>query len=276
MPKGPSLARSGLWHCLILIVLAVWVGCGEEKGAGTGLYIALGDSLSAGVGASNPLETAFVPLVHRWLQDQPGGEAIQLLNLGHPGDTSQDLMAHGHLDQALAQLERRDGDVRLITLEIGGNDLLQLYFSLVITGICPDLETSLRQQQCVDALGQALDAFRPNLEAILARLREADAALPIAVMTLYNSFSGIGSPVDPLAQVALEGLPDTPFPTGLNDIIREVGTNYAVILVDLYPLFDGRGKDLIAADLIHPNDAGYQVMADAVISALQGAGFRLR
>jgi lysophospholipase L1-like esterase len=41
-----------------------------------------------------------------------------------------------------------------------------------------------------------------------------------------------------------------------------------VILVDWYPLFEGKAGQYIASDLIHPNDEGYRVMAEAVLDAV--------
>jgi lysophospholipase L1-like esterase len=83
------------------------------------------------VGASDRDATSFVPLVHEGL-----GEGVELLNLGHSGDTSDEFITHGHLSEALTQVEQRNGDgdpdedVKLVTLDIGGNDLLDLYFSV--------------------------------------------------------------------------------------------------------------------------------------------------
>ncbi len=256
---------------LSLVVLAA---CGSSEGserlAGSFTYIALGDSLSAGIGASDPEATGFVSLVH-----QSFAEDVELLNLGHSGDTSQELLDHGHLDEAIAEIEERNSDedatndVELVTLEIGGNDLLRLYFSLVVTGTCPDLESAIEKAECVDALASALEEYEPNLVTALDRLREAEPSLTIALLTLYNPFSGFGGPGE-VGDLGLDGLPDTPFPDGLNDIVRRQAQQRELILVDVFPLFDGRAGELIAGDLIHPNDQGHQVMADAVIDALNG------
>ena len=236
-----------------------------------GLYIALGDSLSAGIGASDA-STAFVGLVHASL-----GPSVALENLGVPGATSQDLIDNGSLDRAAQEIEQRNrdsdpvNDVQLVTLEIGGNDLLGIYFSLVQTGACPDLEASLSNPDCTGALHTAYEGFRPNLTAALDRLHDADPALRIMLLTLYNPFDylpGIGD----LGDLSLEGRPDTPFPDGLNDIIREVAQGRdGVTVVDVFPLFQDRSLELVSPDGIHPNDAGYQVMADAVISELRSA-----
>ncbi len=257
---------------LVLIAFALACGSGGSHGgplAGPGAYIALGDSLSEGVGASDRATTAFVPLVHQGL-----GDDFELINLGHSGDTSGDLIDHGHLDEAVAAIGARNGDdddgndVKLVTLEIGGNDLLNLYFSEVVTGMCPDLQTALNKPDCVNPLRTAFERFQPNLDRILGQLKDADPAVPIVLLTLYNPFSGRIPVIAELAGVALEGRPDTPFAEGLNDIIRAIGGEHGVFLVDLYPLFEGKGGELVAQDLIHPNDAGYQVMADAVLAAL--------
>lgn len=232
------------------------------------LYIALGDSLSYGAGASDRFTTAFVPLVHQSLAPGTG-----LLNLGHSGDTSGELMRHGHLDVAVSEITRRNGDadagndVELVTLEIGGNDLLDLFFDYVVPGICPTLEESLQRQECLDIFQATLDNFGPNLEEIIDRLLAADPGLNLVLMTLYNPFSGNFPVFQPFGELSLEGMPDTPFLEGVNDIIRAQAQARGVTLSDVYPLFVGKAKEYIAGDIIHPNDVGYRVMADAVIAA---------
>ena len=258
---------------LPLLVVALAAACSDggqatapiaTDTAGVPVYIALGDSLSEGIGASAPGSTSFVPLVHDSL---PGRYALQ--NLGHSGDTSQQLLDHGHLDDAIAEIVAGNGrDVRLLTLEIGGNDLLRLYSSFVITGICPDVDTLLTTPDCVDALTAALTNFEPNFAATLDTIEAAAPSLEVIVLTLYDPFSGRLPVQSAISQVALEGMAGSPFPEGLNTIIRRLVEGRNVTLVDLYPLFQGRGNELISIDFIHPNDAGYAVMAAAVIAAL--------
>ncbi len=264
--------RATRWLVPTLLLLALAAACNDSDEApenpGSPLYIALGDSLSVGVGASDPGATGFVPLVHESL-----GEEFELLNLGRSGATSQDLLELGDLDRALDQIERRnadgDNDVRLVTLEIGGNDLLRLYFSLVQTRICPDLQASLEKDECVDALDSALRNYEPNLGTALDRLQQADPSLRIVLLTLYTPFSGLLPVIAEVGDLALEGRPDSRFPEGLNDIIRAQASQRQLVLVDLHPLFEGRAPELISDDLIHPNDQGYRVMADAVIEVLE-------
>jgi lysophospholipase L1-like esterase len=257
---------------LFLILAACGSGSPPaESGAlsGPGVYVALGDSLSEGVGASGR-SAAFVPLVHEGL-----GEGFELMNLGHSGDTSSDLLDHGHVEQAAAEVSQRNGDddpdndVKFVTLEIGGNDLLHLASSLVLTGVCPNLERSLDRPECLDPVQDTLDDLARNLATALDSLQEADPDLTIAVMTLYNPFSGRVESITDLAEVALEGQADGPLPEGLNDIVRGEAAERALILVDWHPLFEGKANEYISRDLIHPNDAGYEVMAEAVLAAVR-------
>ena len=234
-------------------------------------YIALGDSLSAGFGASRPSETSFVPLVLENL-----GDDYQLINLGHGGDTSADLMDHGHLDAAIETIEERTGDgiedneVALVTLEIGGNDLLGLYFGVVLTGVCPDVTVALAKEECTEALAATFAEFDANLSEALDRLLEVDPSLTLLLMTLYDPFSGLLRTFSEIAVLALEGVPDSEFPGGLNDIIREQAERRGIPVAEVYEPFQDRASELISGDLIHPNDAGYRVMADAVIATLDG------
>ena len=234
------------------------------------LYIALGDSLSYGVSASDRFTTAFVPLVHASL---PAGAG--LWNLGHSGDDSEEIVRYGHLDQAISEIIKRnsdfdrENDVVLVTLEIGGNDLLDLFFDYVIPGKCPTLVESLQRQECIDILTTTLAEFAPNLKLIVDRLLAADPDLNIVLITLYNPFSSKIEGFDPFGVLSLEGMPDTPFLDGVNDIIRAQAEASGVKLADVYPLFVGKGPEYISMDIIHPNDTGYRVMADAVILALQ-------
>src|SRR6266540_4213993 len=100
------------------------------------LYIALGDSLSAGVGASGFDPTkGFVGLVHDALPSD-----FALLNLGVAGFDRGELIEKGELERATSEIKDRnsdsnpDNDVGAVTLEIGGNDLLDIFFDFVLPG----------------------------------------------------------------------------------------------------------------------------------------------
>src|SRR6266542_1102021 len=238
------------------------------------LYIALGDSLSAGVGATGfDPKKGFVGLVHDALPPD-----FALLNLGVAGFDSRELIDKGELQRATTEIKDRNGDrnpdndVKAVTLEIGGNDLLDIFFDFVLPGRCPSVAEGLQKPECVQQLRNALDLYEPNLDKILSTLQQADPQLNIFLMTLYNPFSGASPVLDELGELSLEGRPDTPFPEGLQDIIRRQAQAHGVHLVEVYPLFEGKAHEYIAGDTIHPNDTGYRVIADAVIAEMRAAG----
>ncbi len=236
------------------------------------LYVSLGDSLAYGRGASSRGEKAFVPLVFQGL-----GSGWALSNWGVPGYTSQDLLDR-ELPNAIAQIiERRDdaipgNEAAAITIEIGGNDLLEIYEDLVIPGTCPSVPESLPKPECTDRLRAALLEFTPNLQEAVDRLQAAAPGTPIFLATLYNPFSGGSVNLDGIGALALEGQADTPFPTGLNDAVRAVAQEKGAYIVEWYGPFLGKVNEYISQDLIHPNDIGHQVMADAVLSVMAQAG----
>jgi len=244
----------------------------SEPTAPQPLYLALGDSLSAGIGASDAASRGWVGLVSAALPEW------DLVNLGAPDDDSRELLFGGPLDEGLRNIESRAADaepgneVAAITLEIGGNDLLDIYFNLVLPGHCPSVTEALQRETCVTALESALAVYRSNLSETVTRLIEAAPETPIFLMTFYNPFSGDDTVIDEIVALAIEGQEGTQFPKGLNDIIREVGAEAGVILVEWYEPFLGKKSEYVSFDLIHPNDTGHAVMAEVVIEAMALAG----
>ena len=158
-------------------------------------YVALGDSVAVGVGASDPATTGYVPLLHEFLLAEE--DDLALVNLGHAGDTSSELIAHGHLAAALAEIE--EGDVKVVTVSIGGNDV-RAVIPACSGGITPT---------CVSAIGTTFATFSGNFDFILSELRAAvDEDSPIIVMTYYNALVHPDCPLNalaPLGDIALEG-----------------------------------------------------------------------
>ena len=107
----------------------------SPSGAATAekLYVALGDSLAAGYqpGGAELRDTAYPALTASRLGADGVGLTVE--NLGCSGETTTSLLEGGRceydagsqLEQAEALLESRAGEVGLVTIDIGGNDLLR-------------------------------------------------------------------------------------------------------------------------------------------------------
>lgn len=194
-----------------------------------GVYVALGASDTVGVGATNPAEENWPARVHAGLP--PG---TRFVNLGISGATLGDVLEQ-ELPPAL------DARPRLVTLWSGVNDLRA---QVPLPTYIRELDTTLSQLKQVksDPSGRAATIFVLNLPDLrrLPVFQTVDQrALDVAVRQW-------------------------------NTAIAEVVQRHGAVLVDLY----AHGPDLsahpeyISSDGFHPSKAGYQAIADLVLSAI--------
>jgi lysophospholipase L1-like esterase len=256
---------------LALLLLGVaWAGDAAASPSSPS-YLALGDSLAAGVGASEPAQAGYVGLVFDALRKEPAsryGEGdLTLLNLGDPGETSTSMLASGgQLEKALAEVESRRDDsiagneVAVITIDIGANDFIPF-----VQGDSSCLPNPLAEA-CQEAAASALTAFRSNFTDIMRRLRAAAGPdAEIVAVGLYNPLSGTGGPFDAVGDAAV---------ALFNSTVAEAAADPDIQagLADVFLLFQGRGPELThIADLppdLHPNDSGHYLIAQGVVTAL--------
>jgi lysophospholipase L1-like esterase len=141
-------------------------------------YVAMGDSLAAGTGASTTAND-YVSLVYQHeLARHPG---LQLENLGCGGATSASVVngpgcsytTGTQLGDAEAFLRSHPGQVEMLTIDIGANDVDGCIGSSGINTSC---------------LQSGLNQITTNLPLILRGLRAADPNLAIYGMDYYDPF----------------------------------------------------------------------------------------
>jgi len=141
-------------------------------------YVALGDSLGAGTGASTP-SNDYVNLVYQ--HELASHAGLQLLNLSCGGATTGSVIngpgcsysTGTQLGDAEAFLRAHPGQVALLTIDIGGNDVDGCIGSSGINASCEQ---------------NGLNAISSNLPKILQGLRAADPTLSIYGMDYYDPF----------------------------------------------------------------------------------------
>ena len=214
--------------------------------ADASLYIALGDSVSAGGGAG--LGRGFVDLYQAYLRNS--GRSDALTNLAVGGDTSTSMRyPGGQLDRALAAINQ-PSDTSVLTLDIGGNDG--------------------GYGQCPNGFNSAPCPFAANYTAIADALATALANDPgdeaFQVMQYYNPANGTGSTLEDRYNLGLLGsdgkvdCAGTGAQLGLNDLIACIGRDHGAVAVDTYPTFKAHGQALMA-DSLHPNEVGHAYIA---------------
>jgi len=272
-------------RALFAIALALTlVATGPQTSAATTIpvvYLALGDSLAEGIGASNIAETAYVPRLFHYFHGTAHGGVDTLLNLGIGGDTSYWFLsgtpwgAGPQLQQALAAINDPATDTRVVTLDIGGNDLLNTLFG---NPVCQDIASA----GCRAAMAATLAAFATNYQTILSALNAALATDPgterVFVMTYYNLWGGTGDPLEAVADALLLGSDLTidcaadavdPAKAGLNDLIACIGVANGAEIADGFGAVGDNALHLthVAEGDVHPTDAGYAAIASAFMDA---------
>lgn len=194
-------------------------------------YIALGDSLTAGLGSSeeNYLRIhGFVPQFTKYLRKD---NTVKVENYGIPGLTSTGLIALLSGDEGLRnRLKTAD----IISISIGGNNFLQTVRSQ------PDPE-----EEQLDLNMQILET---SLKETYGMVRELNPTATILLIGLYNPYpSG-----HPLHQLGKEYAPK------FNAAVKKLASE-STLFIDPYQEFVNKEVELthIEKDDIHPNDQGY-------------------
>ncbi|MGA2521222.1 MAG: SGNH/GDSL hydrolase family protein [Acidimicrobiales bacterium] len=191
-----------------------------DVGAGP-YYLALGDSVPMWNGISSyPYDIADNYFV--------GSTGPEVMDLACSGETTTSMLSgptcapepySSQMQEALAFLHQYGSGTSLITIDIGGNDVVNCVTS---TGI---------DQQCVTG---AVATMETNLTSILTQLRQAAPGVPIIGMNYFDPFLG-----DWLAGGAAqtEALATVPALSTLNSDLAQVYSQFNVPVADVFDAF---------------------------------------
>jgi lysophospholipase L1-like esterase len=239
----------------VVLVLALLLTPATALAAGTHVvsYTALGDSIAAGVGGTDSV--GYTDLLAKRLAQ--GNRDVTFNDLGVSGMTSGGLLG------ALAY------DV--ITVSIGGNDILQPALGLVSTRagyagytdpVAYLASLSYPEQLALASelntmLSPALTQLPTNWAYTIGAIRGLNPGASIYVNTLYNPFmrgDGLFEMVDPYVQ-------------GINSMIAAGAPGAGYTVVDVYAKFAAYADPseplvhgLASPAALHPTDEGYRVI----------------
>lgn len=229
-----------------------------------GVVLALGDSVTFGVGVSDRSTQAFPALVAERL----GGLEPRVLAV--PGETAAGFLER-HIDDVEAAVAELGDRVDLVTIGLGANEILRIRRD-------PACVEDRASPDCQGVATEAAEDAAAALDAVVVRVVEAlgatDSDAPILLLAYYNPDV---EPVSASAIVGADGVvacdPDDPVP-GLDDRIACVAERRGTGLVDLYAAFLGREEELtgIGRGDVHPTVAGHEVIAEAIMGVLQDLG----
>lgn len=232
--------------------------------AGPITVIALGDSLTVGVGDGNRIGYPG-RLKDRLDQLRPGSEVI---NLGKSGWNSDELIKGRQPDpselDAAVQATRHAIEAKrpvVATVLIGSNDLWDLYNHGPAQGTGEAEET------------KDLDRYRANITTIISSLQKAGAVVliglpddqsqrPVATRRSLRSqlFPGVSD--DEVQRMSAQSI-------RYDAVVGEVGTGLGATVVDFASTTIFSDASTTSADGNHPNAAGYDAMTDVWWTALE-------
>ncbi len=255
--KHALRTQAARWLLIVGLVLAQgWIFPAASRANQPPGYVALGDSIEFGVGATNNF--GYVARLSEHLAE------FELHNLAQPGATVRDIRQH-QLQPAITAIQSHAGAEVVISWGGGGNDLLQFVLS-------PEAATCRQQVSCLNRLNALLNEIEQTVDRTIRELREAVGPEGvILIRTQYNALLKTGCDPDEraaLASIAMEGLPDSHLDQGLNDRLRAIAARYDAEVIELFLPFAQNPDGLIAADCLHPNDAGHALIAQLAIAAL--------
>jgi lysophospholipase L1-like esterase len=268
---------------------------GTAPGGSAQLYVSLGDSYAAGYQPTGPHSgqtdtNGFAYQVPGFAKAK--GYDLKLVNFGCGGATTTSILrslgcqqlgpgATPYPDQTQAQaaeqfLRDHRGDVGLVTVSIGGNDVVP----------CAS------QAQAIPCVVNAVKTIGPNLDTLLAGLRSAagpdvpiiGTTYPDVILGLYLSTGASARNLAMLSVTAFKSLINP----ALQKAYKAVGGSFVDVtaatgaygsmkeLTDLAPYGNIPAPVADVCELtyfceyhdIHPRTPGYKIIAELVVSAL--------
>jgi len=233
----------------ILLALALLCGLAVAAGAAAGpkKFVVLGDSISAGEGATDPSK-AYAELI-------AAAKGYKLSNFAVGGHKTTDLLKI-LAENKDAQKAIREADI--INVSIGGNDLLA---SNVITLI---LRFIVMGDDSV--MDEYVEEIAVRFAEIVKEIRKLNKNALFIVQTLYNAMEGI-----PLVEVGYEAAI-----AKLNQMYYDYleANPGAYVIADVHGAFKCR-DGLVFDDRLHPSDAGHAMIAKVLTATIEGKPLNL-
>lgn len=275
-----------------------------QRATAASVYVALGDSITFGETDLRYVQSygdrGYVGLYADYLASLNGGVRPSVINLAIDGETSSSLtsgvgrvppvsgrtnaiLADENLNynsnalvpqntlflSTVASQQSVGNTIDTVSISLGFNDLISLASS-------PNTANQL--------LAPTLATYRNNYSALLTEVRQSLPNAPLLLLNYYNPFPA--DPTSPAAPIAATGGPL------LNNIIRGLAAQYGGSYVDTFTPFVGREAQLtfqanmptgatvpppfggtLPVGNVHPNAAGYQVIATQAESVPEPSGW---
>ena len=205
--------------------------------------VALGDSLTKGVGDSTE-SGGYIPYLQSLLEGEEEINKTTFSIFGVAGSRSDQLLKSVQTEEVKTAIQEAD----LVIVTIGGNDMMKVVQENI---------TSLNKVDFEEQKG----LFEENLNSMIKTIKQENADSNIVLVGLYN----------PLYQ----WFPDI---KEMNEVVNEWNESSQKVLyqysnthfVDIMKVFENAKENVLYTDYFHPNNKGYELIAQEVYLELAG------
>lgn len=202
--------------------------------------VAIGDSLTQGVGDANE-NGGYVGIIENTLEENNKNTDIE--NYGKRGNRSDQLLKR--LDKPEIATSIDEADIILVT--IGANDIIK---------IVKENFSDLKYEQFVEAQVK----YKERLRKIVDNMLENNEDAEIFLLGFYNPFENFFSKIEELGLIV----------ENWNNTGKSIADEYEQVeFIPTIDLFRNAEEDVFYKDNFHPNNRGYQLMAERVIEYIR-------
>lgn len=203
--------------------------------------VSVGDSLTQGVGDSTN-RGGYVPYLEALLEEDKGINDATFYNFGIKGNRSDQLL--DKLESKKVKAAVKEAEFVIVT--IGGNDVMK---------VVRDHFSNLN----LKAFAQQKKVYEKNLKAVLKKVRDLNPNSSIVLVGLYNPFFKWFADVREINEIINDWNQTS------QDTLMKYPNTYFVEVADL---FNKSSENLLFTDYFHPNDKGYELIANRVFETI--------
>lgn len=221
------------FFCIILVLLGTYTGIrGSSASTKTINLAALGDSITYGVG--DPAKKGYIDGVKGKLEEIQN-TSVKVCNFAVPRYSTDKVLEQLMDKKITAQIKRAN----YIILFIGTNDFRK---------------SANYQFNPLDVkrIKEGKVTFTTNLNKIIESIRKDNSAAPIFVLGLYQPYVEYSNRKEILSTIK----------DWNNGIVKVAGNFDQTYFVPTIDLFQNKPKSTYFSDGLHPNPAGYQLIAN--------------
>lgn len=217
-------------------------GTRKETGAQPIQYLALGDSLTRGIGDETGTY-GYTKRLSLAMEEWPAITEVELDNRGKNGRRSDQLLSlvkKGHYDEELKEAD-------LVTVTMGGNDVMKIVKKDIF---------SLKKEM----FDKEMIKFEGRYRKIIEEIRKKNSEVPIILIGFYNPFSIVTDEYTPFETIIDEW----------NMTIAQIASDdNNACFVPTSDLFETNEEMVYHTDFFHPNASGYDRMTARIIQYMK-------